>query len=143
MIDWINLIAFLVWISSTGYLLVRLYVKRKKNIELATKLVQATLDRTEIIKKLAEARQELENRTLEESDGFLKFVSDSRDWAFNYIEETQEAIKEFSVVMDQEIKYFETYGQTMESHHTPNLEKIAEAYKNLVKILPSEQGEKK
>lgn len=143
MIDWVTLIAFVIWILSSGFLLLRLYAKRKKNIELATKLVQATIDRTEVIKKLSEVMQELENKKLEESDGFLKFISESRDWAFNYIEETQEAIKKFSTIMDQEIKYFETYGQTMASHHSPNLERIAEAYKDLVKILPNEQGEKK
>jgi len=35
-----------------------------------------------------------ERRKLENSDGFVRFLSESREWAFDYIERVQESISE-------------------------------------------------
>jgi predicted membrane protein len=44
-------------------------------------------------KKLAEQLVNKETKRVEQTDGFLKFVSESRDWAFQYIESVQDSIK--------------------------------------------------
>ena len=56
-------------------------------------------------------------------DGFLKFLSDSREWAFGYIEEVQEAILKLSEAMQ-----------------SGNEDKIHVAYIHLMTYLPRESA---
>jgi predicted PurR-regulated permease PerM len=79
----------------------------------------------------------VENQKLEQSDGFLKFVSDSRDWAFQYIEEVQSALKEFDNEVAPEFEWAKTFGMVLgETTHTIVLKKISEAYDKLKLVLP-------
>ena len=43
-------------------------------------------------------------------ENFIKFLSDSRDWAFTYIEDVQKALDKFITDVEPEIIYFEKYG---------------------------------
>jgi hypothetical protein len=77
-------------------------------------------------------------------DNFIKFISDSRDWAFQYIEEVQDGLKKFVEDIDPEIQYFKEYGDIMAMQ--PNyysMKKIAESYNQLKKLLPGEVEETK
>mgnify|MGYP006275578183 CR=1 FL=1 len=70
-------------------------------------------------------------------ENFIKFLSDSRDWAFNYIEEVQGGLKEFVDTIDKDIQYFDQYGDSVAMK--PNYEtliKISIAYKKLKELLP-------
>jgi hypothetical protein len=58
--------------------------------------LQAELDKLALYVKIEELQKEASLST-QGNDGFLKFVSQSRDWAFGYIEEAQTAIKDFQV----------------------------------------------
>jgi hypothetical protein len=72
-------------------------------------------------------------------EDFLKFVSDSREWAFEYIEEVQGGLKKFVKDVEPEIKYFEEYGSPVAIQ--PNyysMKKVVEAYKELTKLLPKD-----
>ena len=62
----------------------------KKNIQ----VIQQALDTKEIIEKLTYDLELEKSKNKKEDDGFLKFVTESREWAYGYIESTQEAIKE-------------------------------------------------
>lgn len=53
------------------------------------------LEKFTVGKKLESVIAENETNKLEKDDGFLKFISESRDWAFKYIEDVQQAIKEY------------------------------------------------
>jgi hypothetical protein len=61
-------------------------------------------------------------KALETNDDFIKFVSDSRDWAFNYIEDVQQAIQELKTSVES--------GYPTE-----------EALIKLFNLLPEQQGE--
>jgi len=100
------------------------------------------------IKKLATAyskatqlmlsNDKLDNNVHQES--FIKFLSDSRDSAFNYIEEVQSGISRFVEQVDPEISYFKEYGDIMAmSPNYNSMSKIAIAYEDLVKLLPKEE----
>lgn len=72
-------------------------------------------------------------------ENFIKFLSESRDWAFTYIEEVQSGLEEFINDIEPEIKYFKEYGDVVSMH--PNyysLKKITEAYDKLAKLMPKE-----
>ena len=75
-------------------------------------------------------------------ENFLKFLSDSRDWAFAYIEDVQSGLTEFVEDVKPEIEYFKEYGDIISMQ--PNyysMKKIAEAYDKLIKLLPKEEEE--
>jgi hypothetical protein len=100
------------------------------------------------IKKLATAyskvtqlmlsNDKLDNDVHKES--FIKFLSDSRDSAFEYIEEVQAGISNFVEQVDPEISYFKEYGDIMAmSPNYNSMKKIATAYEDLIKLLPKEE----
>ena len=75
------------------------------------------------------------------SEAFLKFVSDSRDWAYQYIDEVQEGINKFIVDVEPEIAYFDEYGIVGSAYpHYYSMKKISSAYKELKGLLPEDYG---
>jgi len=74
-------------------------------------------------------------------ENFIKFLSDSRDWAFEYIEDVQSGLIKFVDDIKPEIEYFKEYGDLVSMH--PNyysMKKITEAYDSLVKLLPKDDS---
>ena len=72
-------------------------------------------------------------------ENFIKFLSDSRDWAFEYIEEVQDGLNKFISDIEPEINYFNEYGDI--GSMSPNyysLKKISSAYDELKKLLPED-----
>ena len=73
-------------------------------------------------------------------EDFLKFISDSREWAFNYIEQFQSELNKFTKDVDSTIEYFDKYGNLgAETPDKEALRKISLAYKELIKLLPEEK----
>lgn len=74
-------------------------------------------------------------------EAFLKFVSDSRDWAYQYIDKAQEGINKFITDIEPEIAYFDEYGIASSAYpHYHSMKKISGAYKELKKLLPEDYG---
>jgi hypothetical protein len=72
-------------------------------------------------------------------DNFLKFVSDSREWAFDYIETVQTELKTFLDVADKEFNHFDQYGIVIEgSPHYESMKTLSKEYKKLKLLLPEE-----
>lgn len=73
------------------------------------------------------------------NDSFFKFVSDSREWAFEYIDNVQKELKSFIEVADKEFNYFDKYGIVAEgSPHYKSMAILSEEYKKLKALLPEE-----
>jgi hypothetical protein len=90
------------------------------------------------IEILMSSKSKLDNDAHQES--FIKFLSDSRDSAFEYIEEFQSGLNKFVSDIEPEINYFREYGDLMAMQ--PNyysLKKITEAYEELKNLLPKEE----
>lgn len=137
---WWDFLAFGIFISLSSYLVFKLYKLRKTNHELIGLMLQLDIDNGILSDKIVALTQELENKKLEGSNGFLKFVSESRDWAFNYIETTQEEIKKFSEIVEKEKSYHTTYGTAIgDTMHSKMLDRVFQAYDDLVKLLPKEE----
>ena len=82
-----------------------------------------------------------EGKIIQES--FLKFVSDSREWAFQYIEDVQLHLKTFKNSVEKEINYFNQYGEVGSAYpHYDSMKKISAAYKELIKVLPEDNDDK-
>ena len=134
-------------------------------ISLSTLCVSFAIAYSITLKKLARLTQEcaklfIDNKTLEEfiatnnvefkndsdihKENFIKFLSDSRDWAFAYIEEVQIGLNKFVNDVEPEINYFKEYGDfTSMKPNYYSLKKITEAYEELTKLLPKEEEEVK
>jgi hypothetical protein len=77
----------------------------------------------------------------EDRENFIKFISDSREWAFDYIEEVQQKLSYFIDDIEPEIAYFDEYGLVGDAYpHYHSMKKISSAYKELKKLLPEESN---
>jgi hypothetical protein len=137
---WFEIGAY-VLLSITFATLFILIIKTSYKVrQLSVKLIKSEVDNAALREKLAELMTNGENRKLEETEGFVKFISQSRDWAFQYIEKVQIAIKNFQDVFHPfAVQYYEKKKTriTKEEFQT-----IVDAYKELVDRLP-EEGKKK
>ena len=137
----IDFIIFALIILVVVTLLISVVKLRLKNRRLAAELLQATLDQNILLTKLAEELKKKEDVSVEKTDGFLKFISESRDLAFEYIETIQEALVKFKDRVGPEIEYMLTYGSVSgDSLQSKSFLKIEKAYKELIKeTLPTEK----
>lgn len=110
-----------------------------KTSNLTLQLLEARISNNLIIDK---AKQEIENeKKIEDSEGFLKFVSDSRDWAFSYIEEVQTTLKKFDDTAGKQIKYFNNFSSITDGQPLHDiLSEISKEYEDLKKLLPADYG---
>jgi hypothetical protein len=115
------------------------FLEAKKSI---TKLVFDNFT----LEKLIELQNNNTNKTEESihKDNFLKFISESRDWAYEYIEEVQLGLSKFVQDVDSHINHFDTYGETL-SVERPDysaMKQISKSYKELKMLLPKESNDK-
>lgn len=122
--DVVELIIFSVVLVVTTALIVnniRLFFETRRLMAL---IVQATLDKLAVEETLEKVVAKYELVVMQETDGFVKFLSESRESAFLYIEEVQASIKELSLAMNS--------GEE---------KAITSAYNNIVAHLPKENNE--
>jgi hypothetical protein len=135
--NWIDsivagILVTIIFVLTYRFIKLRMFFKQLSELYL-----QAMADKALLERKVVELYQEIENIKLKETDGFLKFVSDSRDWAFQYIEEVQKALAEFDDTMGLAMDWFSKYGLILgETAHTDVLKRISEAYDKLKSVLP-------
>lgn len=100
-----------------------IFYEYRKNRNLLAKYVELTMDNLALNDSINQMAADFGNATVNDPDGFIKFLSQSREWAFGYIEEVQQAIVDFSVAMESKDE-----------------EKIAQGYIKLMSYLPKEQA---
>jgi hypothetical protein len=135
--DLLNLALFstsLVLIFLLLYLFVKSNIQKKKILSL---YIQSEMHKHMLGQKIEELQKELSAKELSETDGFIKFISQSRDWAFEYIEEVQKALTEFNDVVDPALEWAMRFGVLNgETANTKILSEISEAYSKLKSVLP-------
>jgi hypothetical protein len=119
------------------FLVYRLFKTRRFASTLSEAYMQQLADNFLLQKEIEKLYQDIENKKLEQTDGFLKFVSESRDWAFGYIEEVQKALAEFDEEVAPQLEWANTYGRLAgDTVHTNTVNIVSEAYKKLKAVLP-------
>lgn len=91
--------------------------------------------------KQFEEHQSTKSDTETHKDNFIKFLSDSREWAFSYIDDVQKGLKVFIEEVEPHVEYYKQYGVVVEgmvSPHDKALKTISEQFDNLKKYLPEE-----
>jgi hypothetical protein len=92
-------------------------LKHKRSLAIIAQLV---IDKTTLLDELSKANFITDNSS-DLNDGFIKFLSESRDMAFEYISDVQESIESLKRAMDLR-------DEAM----------ITESYTKLISFLPSE-----
>ena len=133
-----DFIMFFAVIISTGLLMSNLAKVKNINSKLMEEILQAYIDRNIVAEQLSLALLEKDKKTLEQSDEFLTFISQSRDWAFEYIEVTQKKVYDFIKNVGPTIEYLEEYAPPLilEDQRL----RIVEGYKDIKSILPEDYG---
>lgn len=121
-----NIFEFVIYIVFSLVIVTLLYVVVAisfKNRQLYTSLVQAELDRLSTLSELVNIKEESEQASVEKTDGFLRFLSESRDMAFIYIEDVQQALVEYAKVStdlsldgmseEEKLEYKKAYDKIM------------------------------
>jgi hypothetical protein len=121
------------------YLLIDNVRVRLKNKKLALSVLQERIDKNIIIDKISKDLDK--TKPIEQTDGFLKFISESRDLAFSYIEEAQTGISKFVKRVQPEIEYFSKFGSLSEGQPLhESMAIISKEYEELKKLIPSDYG---
>ncbi len=90
--------------------------------------------------KLEELSVEDQNNKISQDD-FIVFLTQSRQWAFDYIEQTQAAIQEFKDSAGPSLDYFKEYGAVMNLPTDQLFSQIMPAYDKLIDMLPKDNEE--
>jgi hypothetical protein len=123
----------IILLSITSILFLYMYsVQKRINVSILANTLKTLLEQ-EI--------QHKENKTDKEkaNEDFLKFVSDSRDLAYEYIENVQAGLQKFIDEVGPQIDYYDKYGSAVEGMVAPHdfaLKKISSEFKELKKLLP-------
>lgn len=137
----IEFISFLIFIFLFFILVFKNIQMRIKLSSTTADLLKAHIDKTIIAEKLLDASARNLMKSDPSSEAFLKFVSDSRDWAYQYIDEVQTSLNKFISDIEPEISYFDEYGLVGDAYpHYYSMKKISGAYKELKKLLPDDYG---
>ena len=107
---------------------------RFSNMKLNEELLKSFINYNIVLEK----KVSQESEKIEQSDGFLKFVSDSRDWAYAYIESVQEEINDFITIVGPDIEYLESYKPPIISEEATD--RLVIGYKKIKALLPEDYG---
>lgn len=107
---------------------------RFSNMKLNEELLKSFINYNIVLEK----KISQESEKIEQSDGFLKFVSDSRDWAYAYIESVQEEINDFITIVGPDIEYLESYKPPIISEEATD--RLVVGYKKIKALIPEDYG---
>lgn len=130
----IDLIIFFLCLTLIISLIFENYKLRRKYINSLSDIIESNLN-NKIISDYAAGKS-----VDPEKEAFTKFLEQSRDWAFQYIEDVQNGINNFVEVAGPPIEYFDMYGDAIWTPLTEGMEKISIAYKDLKKLIPDDYG---
>jgi hypothetical protein len=99
-----------------------------------TELIAASIKLQEIINELdTESRSDSDIH----KDNFIKFISDSRDWAFNYIDDVQKSINSIVEKTESTIDYHKSFGSLAIEPYATHITILADAVEELKTLLPN------
>jgi hypothetical protein len=116
-----------------------------KIIKLKKSLSKLLVEKTLLQEYIESTKSIIDEKHFEDSvhkENFIKFLSDSRDWAYKYIEDVQRGLSSFVSNVDADISYFDEYGVVGSSYpHYEHMKKFSDAYKELKTLLPEDNSE--
>jgi hypothetical protein len=93
-------------------------------------------------RKNLELEKRLANREEIANESYVKFLNESRNSAYEYIENVQEKLIDFAKRVEPQLNYYNTYGTAVQGPHTIIVKELSEAYEDLKTIMPEDNKEK-
>lgn len=116
----------LIAIALTGFGKARAKMKKAEY-----NLAQSELDKLAIQSELINLSNQLDEMKIEQSEGFVRFLSESRDWAYQYIDAIQEEFpKDYALIKNK------LSNETISLEDKKQISEALEKMKSL--ILPEE-----
>lgn len=137
MIEFASFIIFIFMFVVISFDNIFLRIKQRSN---NMQLLQVAIERNVLAAKILDFEEEKLEPVDSGSEGFIKFISDSRDWAFDYIENVQNGINKFIIDAGPSIEYWEEYGAVMDTPLDVGMRQISLSYKELKSLLPDDYG---
>lgn len=138
--DIVGLLSFIFVITLLGFFMYQTFRLTILSKQLKDELLQSYLDKDLVLKKLDQEINKVS--PVEQTEGFVRFLSQSREAAFGYIEDVQKALLEFTSKVSPDIEYYQTYGTVIDSPHKAIMDRFIKAYDELLTVLPEENKEK-
>ena len=129
-------IALLVFV---GLIITNIHTRLQNN-KLKANLTQESIDRAIVMQEMQKLMAEIDTKNSSQNDGFLKFVSESREAAFKYIEEVQAAIGEFDNRVGPVVKHYKETGKVLERRPSELVRELTQAYDKLMTSMPKEDN---
>ena len=136
----VELVVFVIALLVFMALIITNINTRIQNNKLKSNLTQESIDRAIVMEEMRKLMAEVDKKNSNQNDGFLKFVSDSREAAFKYIEEVQEAISEFDRKVGPVVKYYKETGKVLERKPSELVRELTMAYDKLMASMPKEDN---
>jgi mannitol-specific phosphotransferase system IIBC component len=112
---------------------------RMQNNRLKANLAQESIDRAIVMQEMQKLMAEIDTKNSSQNDGFLKFVSESRSAAFQYIEEVQAAISEFDSRLGPVVRHYKETGKILHTKPSELVKELSSAYDKLMDSMPKEE----
>ena len=120
-----------------------LYLSARKKLVMFKEAFVKLYESNQLFKEAIEAKPTKEEEEIHK-ENFIKFLSDSREWAYDYIENVQEEIKSFIENVDPHLEYYKKYGSVVEgmvSPHDKALKTISNEIEKLKNLMPKEPND--
>jgi len=115
-----------------------------KVVKLKKSLSKLFIEKTLLQEYIDSTKSIIDQKNFEDSvhkENFIKFLSDSRLWAFEYIESVQKGLTKFVNDVDADISHFDEYGDALSMSRAdyPSMKNISKPYKELKTLLPEDE----
>lgn len=130
-------------LGATSLILLWLYINTRKRVSVIVDGFKKLYEANQILKNIIDSKPTKEEEDIHK-ENFIKFLSDSREWAYEYIEDVQGSIKEFIKNVEPSINYFNEYGIIAEGMpHYKDMKIISIEVEKLKQILPQESDDRR
>lgn len=110
--------------------------------KILSELVQSRIDKNiylDFYEKNMIKSKEIKDFDTDSQDAFIKFLSNSRDWAFSYIEDTQRVISDVLSKTNKTIQYHKEFNSMEIEPYKTQLDTLTGAIEELKTLLPKEE----
>lgn len=107
-----------------------------QNKDLISTIIQLHLDKTALSDRIKQIGKEQKSDT----DGFIKFISQSRDEAYKYIEDSQKTISDASLYFEKNIDMLKSNEQK-DIKYKIVIKELEKHFKKLKNLLPKEEND--
>jgi hypothetical protein len=130
-------------LGATSLIFFWLYINTRKRLVILRDGFQKLYESNQILRSIIDEKPTKEEEDIHK-ENFIKFLSDSREWAYDYIENVQNGIEGFIKKVEPSIKHFNEYGSVVEgSPHYGSMKIISSEFEKLKTLLPEEFSDRR